>query len=76
MAEHDHADDDAERHADQPRRDEASRCVRDDDPGAQQRKKVRGVTAERDSAFVGELADRREDDDGDCAGECELPKAV
>ena len=71
MAERDHPRDHAERHAEEPRRDEPTRCVRDHEPGDEQRERISGVAARRDVVVVRELADRRERDDCDPAGDQE-----
>jgi hypothetical protein len=74
VTEDDHANRDAESHADQPRREEAARDICDHEPRAQEREQIGGITRQRHAAVMRELPDRREDDHGDGAGDCELPK--
>ena len=71
VAERDHPRDDAERHANEPGWDEAAGCVRDGEPGDEQRQRIGRVAAERDVVVVRELADRREREDRDGAGDQE-----
>ena len=69
VTERDHPRDDAEGHADEPRRNEAASHRRDGEPRNEQWQRVGGVAAERDVVVVRELADRREREDGYCAGD-------
>jgi hypothetical protein len=72
VAEDDHADEDADRHAAEPRRHEATAGhAREDEPRPEQWQHVRGITADRNVLVVRELADRREHHDRDRAGESE-----
>ena len=71
MAEGDHADRDAERHPAQPRRHEPPRQRRDGEPAGEERQRIGGVPARRDVMVVRQLADRREDDDRNQAGDRE-----
>ena len=59
---------DARRDAEQPRRQEPTAGERERAPAAEQRQRIRRVAGERDSVVVGELADRREREDRDDAG--------
>jgi hypothetical protein len=69
VAERDHPRDDAERHAEEPRRDKAPPCGRDGEPRDEERQRVGRIAAERDVVVMGELADRREREDRDGAAE-------
>jgi hypothetical protein len=71
VAEGDHADRDAERHPAQPRRHEPPRQRRDGEPAGEERQRIGGVPARRDVMVVRQLADRREDDDRNQAGDRE-----
>jgi hypothetical protein len=71
VAEGDHADRDTERYATEPRRDEAPCHRRDREPAREKRQRVRGVAARGDVVVVRKLADRREDDDRNEAGDRE-----
>jgi hypothetical protein len=71
MAEHNHAHEDAGSHAREPRGDEPACQRRSSEPACKQRQRIARVAAERDVMLVRELADRREDDDRNDAGERE-----
>lgn len=60
VAERDQACDDAERHAGEPRREEAARSIRSREPRDEQRERIGRVTAEGNVVVVRKLADRRE----------------
>jgi hypothetical protein len=71
VAEGDHADRDTQRYAAQPRRDEAPRHRREREPAGEKRQCVGRIPARGDVMVVRELADRREDDDRNEAGDRE-----
>jgi hypothetical protein len=63
VPERDRARGDAERDAEQPRREEAAGRIRDGEPGSEERQRVRGVTADGEAVVMRELADGRERED-------------
>ena len=71
VAEDDHADGDADRHAPEPGWQEPAGEAREHEPGGEQRQRVGRIAGERDVMVVRELADRREEKDRDRPGERE-----
>lgn len=65
VAERDHPRCHAEGHPREPRRHEATCCIRDGEPRDEQRQRVGGIPTERDVVVVREPADRREREDRD-----------